>query len=176
MQWVTEYDATNVAGTQPRKNMITMGKVDTWYQTAHLSLDSNVYINAVYAVYDDSFALLMHDLIMADFLMSERDEPYAVTFLFLSLHTSICISPNVSGIIGYFETLLLLRLAGICQKKWSNNMWDDALLPRHIIRFEVLYFSVHENDIDTFYRSNHDLLLFFTRSSHLGAQYIWIYT
>ena len=66
MQWVTEYDATNVAGTQPRKNMITMGKVDTWYQTAHLSLDSNVNIYAVYAVYDNSFALLMHDLIMAD--------------------------------------------------------------------------------------------------------------
>ena len=29
MQQVTEYDITNISGTQPRKNMITMGKVDT---------------------------------------------------------------------------------------------------------------------------------------------------
>ena len=29
MQQVTEYDVTNLSGTQPRKNMITMGKVDT---------------------------------------------------------------------------------------------------------------------------------------------------
>ena len=28
MQKVTEYDVTNISGTQPRKNMI-MGKVDT---------------------------------------------------------------------------------------------------------------------------------------------------
>ena len=26
---MTEYDVTNISGTQPRKNMITMGKVDT---------------------------------------------------------------------------------------------------------------------------------------------------
>ena len=29
MQQVTEYDVTNISGTQPRKNMTTMGKVDT---------------------------------------------------------------------------------------------------------------------------------------------------
>ena len=29
MQQVTEYDLTNISGTQPRKNMITMGKGDT---------------------------------------------------------------------------------------------------------------------------------------------------
>ena len=29
MQYVTEYDVTIISGTQPRKNMITMGKVDT---------------------------------------------------------------------------------------------------------------------------------------------------
>ena len=29
MQWVTEYHVTNISGTKPRKNMITMGKVDT---------------------------------------------------------------------------------------------------------------------------------------------------
>ena len=29
MQWVTEYDVTNISATQPRENMITMGKVDT---------------------------------------------------------------------------------------------------------------------------------------------------
>ena len=28
MQYVTEYDATNISDTRPRKNMITMGKVD----------------------------------------------------------------------------------------------------------------------------------------------------
>ena len=26
---VTEYDVTNISGTQPEKNIITMGKVDT---------------------------------------------------------------------------------------------------------------------------------------------------
>ena len=26
---VTEYDATNISGTQPLKNMIIMGKIDT---------------------------------------------------------------------------------------------------------------------------------------------------
>ena len=30
MQHVTEYDVTNISGTQPRKNMITIGKVDTF--------------------------------------------------------------------------------------------------------------------------------------------------
>ena len=29
MQYVTEYDVTNISDTRPRKNMITMGKVDT---------------------------------------------------------------------------------------------------------------------------------------------------
>ena len=29
MQEVTEYDVTNISGTQPQKNIITMGKVDT---------------------------------------------------------------------------------------------------------------------------------------------------
>ena len=29
MQKVTEYDVKNISDTQPRKNMITMGKVDT---------------------------------------------------------------------------------------------------------------------------------------------------
>ena len=29
MQLVTEYDVTNISDTQPPKNMITMGKVDT---------------------------------------------------------------------------------------------------------------------------------------------------
>ena len=29
MQWVTEYDVKNISDTQARKNMITMGKVDT---------------------------------------------------------------------------------------------------------------------------------------------------
>ena len=29
MQLLTEYDVTNISGTQPQKNMITMGKVDT---------------------------------------------------------------------------------------------------------------------------------------------------
>ena len=29
MQLVTEYDVTNIPDTQPRKNMTTMGKVDT---------------------------------------------------------------------------------------------------------------------------------------------------
>ena len=29
MQKVTEYDVTNISDTQPRKNMITMGMVDT---------------------------------------------------------------------------------------------------------------------------------------------------
>ena len=29
MQYVTEYDVTNIADTRPRKNMITIGKVDT---------------------------------------------------------------------------------------------------------------------------------------------------
>ena len=43
-----------------------MEKVDTWYQTAHLSLDSYVTLYTVYAVYDNSFALVMQDLIMAD--------------------------------------------------------------------------------------------------------------
>ena len=28
MQYVTEYDVTNISDTQPPKNMITMGKVD----------------------------------------------------------------------------------------------------------------------------------------------------
>ena len=30
MQYVTEYDVTNISDTRPRKNMITMGKVDTY--------------------------------------------------------------------------------------------------------------------------------------------------
>ena len=30
IQLVTEYDVTNISGTQPRKNVITMGKVDTF--------------------------------------------------------------------------------------------------------------------------------------------------
>ena len=30
MQLVTEYDVTNISDTQPRNNMITMGKVDTF--------------------------------------------------------------------------------------------------------------------------------------------------
>ena len=29
MQYVTEYDVANISDTRPRKNMITMGKVDT---------------------------------------------------------------------------------------------------------------------------------------------------
>ena len=29
MQYVTEYDVTNISDTRPRKNMITMGKIDT---------------------------------------------------------------------------------------------------------------------------------------------------
>ena len=29
MQYVTEYDVTNISDTQPRKNVITTGKVDT---------------------------------------------------------------------------------------------------------------------------------------------------
>ena len=29
MQYVTEYDVTNISDTRPRKNMITRGKVDT---------------------------------------------------------------------------------------------------------------------------------------------------
>ena len=29
MQYVTEYDVSNISDTQPRENMITMGKVDT---------------------------------------------------------------------------------------------------------------------------------------------------
>ena len=33
MQLVTEYDATNIQGTQPWKIMIKMGKVDTWFVT-----------------------------------------------------------------------------------------------------------------------------------------------
>ena len=29
MQYVTEYDVTNISGTQPRQTMIRIGKVDT---------------------------------------------------------------------------------------------------------------------------------------------------
>ena len=44
---MTEYDVTNISGTQPRKNTITMGKVDTYELILHKAIDMDQ--NVIYS-------------------------------------------------------------------------------------------------------------------------------
>ena len=70
MQLVTEYDVTNISGTQPRNNMKTMGKVNssdlmmiiTWsykytLSITYIELGQLITYNPVYCNYNERWSI-----------------------------------------------------------------------------------------------------------------------